>query len=138
MSTNIELVISGISGRFPKSRNLSEFSDNLFNKIYMCSDDDERYEKVSNKIRKNFGNVSDLDKFDASFFSTLSMHAKWMDPQMRVMHEHAYEAILDAGISPESLRGSNTGVFMACSMNDAFNSFVAKIAPYKVGNLLAR
>lgn len=28
------IVISGISGRFPNSRNLTEFSDNLYNKVY--------------------------------------------------------------------------------------------------------
>jgi hypothetical protein len=28
-----EIVISGISGRFPKSANVAEFSDNLYNKV---------------------------------------------------------------------------------------------------------
>ena len=29
--------------------------------------------------------------------------------------EHAYEAILDAGINPKSLRNTKTGVFIGCS-----------------------
>lgn len=28
-----EIVISGISGKFPKSKNLAEFSNNLYNKV---------------------------------------------------------------------------------------------------------
>jgi hypothetical protein len=28
-----EIVISGIAGRFPKSANVAEFSDNLYNKV---------------------------------------------------------------------------------------------------------
>jgi hypothetical protein len=28
-----EIVISGIAGRFPKSANVSEFADNLYNKV---------------------------------------------------------------------------------------------------------
>lgn len=28
-----EIVISGISGKFPKAKNVSEFADNLYNKV---------------------------------------------------------------------------------------------------------
>lgn len=28
-----EIVISGISGKFPKSKNVAEFADNLYNKV---------------------------------------------------------------------------------------------------------
>lgn len=44
-----------------------------------------------------------------------------MDPQIRVLLEHSYEAILDAGISPQSLHGSKTGVFIGCSYDDGLN-----------------
>jgi hypothetical protein len=32
-SPDDEIVISGIAGRFPKSANVAEFSDNLYNKV---------------------------------------------------------------------------------------------------------
>lgn len=32
-----EIVISGISGKFPSSRNLTEFSENLYNKVSFSS-----------------------------------------------------------------------------------------------------
>lgn len=37
-----------------------------------------------------------------------------MDPQARMLQEHAYESILDAGVCPKSIRGSRTGVFIGC------------------------
>jgi acyl transferase domain-containing protein len=33
-SPDEEIVISGIAGRFPKSANVAEFSDNLYNKVF--------------------------------------------------------------------------------------------------------
>ena len=122
-----DIVISGISGRFPMSMNLNEFAHNLYNKIDMANDDNkDRWDNKSEKLNYKFGKVSDLDKFDASFFSTLNSYAKWMDPQGRILLEHTYEAILDAGTSPQSLRGSKTGVFIGLSINDSFNAYEGK------------
>lgn len=41
-STN-DVVISGISGRFPESNSIAEFRENLFNGIDMVTDDDRRW-----------------------------------------------------------------------------------------------
>ena len=38
-----DVVISGMSGRFPKSENIQEFSENLFNKVDMTSFANERF-----------------------------------------------------------------------------------------------
>lgn len=40
-----DIVISGLSGRFPKSKDLDEFKYNLFNGINMATDDDSRWLK---------------------------------------------------------------------------------------------
>ena len=61
------------------------------------------------------GKVSDLEYFDANFFGVHNKQANTMDPQIRLLIEHAYEAVLDAGINPRSIHGSKTGVFIgAC------------------------
>ncbi|CAG7720065.1 unnamed protein product [Allacma fusca] len=43
-----------------------------------------------------------------------------MDPRLRKLLEVSHEAIIDAGVLPKSLQGSNTGVFVAFTDSDAF------------------
>jgi len=38
-----EIVISGMSGRFPESDSTDEFADNLYNKVDMITEDDRRW-----------------------------------------------------------------------------------------------
>ena len=109
-----EIVISGISGRFPNSKNMTEFSYNLYNKIDMVDDDERRWHHTNPEIPKRSGKINGLEKFDASFFSVHNRQANMMDPQCRMLLEHSYEAILDAGINPKTLRDSRTGVFIGC------------------------
>ncbi|KAG5671364.1 hypothetical protein PVAND_001565 [Polypedilum vanderplanki] len=123
-SKSDDVIITGIAGRFPKSRNVQEFASNLFNKIDMTDDSDERFKNISDDVPHRSGKISDLEKFDTSFFSILNDQAKYTDPQMRILLEHSYEAILDAGISPQTLIGSNTGVFVGCSASEAKNFYV--------------
>lgn len=40
---NDDVVISGVSGRFPESNSIAEFGENLFNGVDMVTDDDRRW-----------------------------------------------------------------------------------------------
>lgn len=127
-----DIVISGISGRFPSSNNVLEFENNLFKKVDMIDDDETKWRHFNREVPAKSGKIRNLEKFDASFFSILNKHAHQMDPQSRILLELTYEAILDAGVSPESLVKSRTGVFIGNSYADPRETFMYRI-PAKEG-----
>lgn len=62
--------------------------------------------------------LDDIEGFDADFFGVSPREADYLDPQQRFMLELAWEALADAGLAPLTLRGSETGVFVAANSND--------------------
>ncbi|RKN12022.1 type I polyketide synthase [Streptomyces radicis] len=64
------------------------------------------------------GYLRDVSRFDADFFGVSGREADVLDPQHRLLLEVAWEALEHAGVPPESLAGTPTGVFTGLSYTD--------------------
>uniref|UniRef100_A0A8D0GNS8 Fatty acid synthase n=1 Tax=Sphenodon punctatus TaxID=8508 RepID=A0A8D0GNS8_SPHPU len=118
-----DVVIAGIAGKLPESENLQEFWENLLNGVDMVTEDDRRWKPGIYGLPKRNGKLKDVSKFDASFFGVHPKQANTMDPQLRLLLEVSYEAILDGGINPSALRGTDTGVWIGVSGSEAGEAF---------------
>jgi 1-acyl-sn-glycerol-3-phosphate acyltransferase len=64
------------------------------------------------------GFMDRIDGWDAGFFGISPREAAHIDPQHRLLLEVVWEALEDAGIPPDQLAGSRTGVFIGISTHD--------------------
>lgn len=114
-----DIVISGLSGRYPDSYNVHHFKNNLFNKVDMVSKDSRRWEPNHPEIPQRTGMVYNLEKFDSAFFGISHAQGHSMDPMVRLFLEVAVEAVFDAGIHPDELVGTRTGVFVGVCFSES-------------------
>lgn len=62
-------------------------------------------------LPKRSGKLKDLTKFDAAFFGVHPKQANTMDPQLRLLLEVTYEAIVDAGIILGAVDNNKTYIY---------------------------
>ncbi|KYQ49068.1 Fatty acid synthase [Trachymyrmex zeteki] len=131
-----QIVISGIAGRFPDSDNMNHLRENLFNKIDLVRADHGRWEKDNPELPKRIGIINNMEKFDADFFGLSFKQAHTLTCEARMLLEHSYEAIIDAGINPKQLRGKNTAVIIATSFIEVQQKFLYQDFQLSGANLI--
>jgi acyl transferase domain-containing protein/NADPH:quinone reductase-like Zn-dependent oxidoreductase/SAM-dependent methyltransferase/acyl carrier protein len=122
------LAIVGVSGRYPKAENLDVLWANLKAGVDGVGEaQGDRWDlgfhskdsQHNNRVYTKAGGFLDrIDLFDAEFFGISPREAQQVDPQHRLMLELSWEAMESAGMAPEDLAGTKTGVFIGVSNND--------------------
>ncbi|MFG1807511.1 type I polyketide synthase [Streptomyces sp. NPDC049040] len=74
------------------------------------------------------GFLDEVDTFDAGFFGISDDEADAMDPQQRLLLELSWEALEDARIVPDTLRGTPTGVFTGVMAGD-YAALLQRLGP---------
>ena len=149
---NDGVAIVGMACRFPGAENLDAFWRQLTAGDSAVADRRADCEPLygavgdpnANGAPVRVGFVKDIDKFDSRFFRIAPIEARLMDPQQRMMLETSWEALEDAGIDPEALRGSRTGVYAGVGgteyrdvvlANGRFNSYLGTTGSVTVGRV---
>ncbi|MEX2631035.1 MAG: amino acid adenylation domain-containing protein, partial [Tistlia sp.] len=116
------LAIVGLSCHLPGARTPAEFWDNLRHgreSATRLSPEELRRAGVPEALLAdpNFlplqYSMEGKELFDPAFFNISQKNAVFMDPQFRMLLQHSWQAIEDAGYAPEGL--ADTAVFMSAS-----------------------
>ncbi len=116
------IALIGLSCRFPKSSDPTEFWRLLQDGIDAITDIPEERVNLSgagpSASTVQGGFLDRVDGFDPGFFGISPREAAAMDPQQRLTLELAWEALEDARLIPERLRGGKAGVFVGAIADD--------------------
>ncbi|MFT5083576.1 MAG: acyl transferase domain-containing protein/tryptophanase/acyl carrier protein, partial [Lentisphaeria bacterium] len=123
------VVIVGMSGIMPQSRNLNEFWESLIQGRSLISEvpgarwnwKDYYGDAINNPSKTNSkwgGFIDDVDAFDPAFFNLSVTEAEVMDPQHRLFLQEAWRCIEDAGYAPSSLSGAKVAVYVGMQFQE--------------------
>ena len=119
MNNSKKIAIIGMNATFPNAQTPEDF-DRIFSSHTDCVSDisEKRFALNGLNADKKYvqaGYLTDVDYFDYQFFGISRKEASCMDPQQRFALESACRTIESAGYSLDSLRGTNTGVFVGAT-----------------------
>jgi len=120
-----DIAVIGMAGRFPGAGSIREFWENLVNGVESISFFSDRELEETGLDRdllsdahyvKAKGVLPHSWDFDAFFFDYTPAEAGIMDPQIRIFHECSWEALENAGYSPDNYDGL-IGVYAGAANN---------------------
>ncbi|MGW0791222.1 SDR family NAD(P)-dependent oxidoreductase [Streptomyces sp. NPDC002911] len=114
-SAALDIAIIGLSGRYPESRDVREYWQNLRDgRDCVVEVPEDRwdwrayYSEDRTRPGRHYsrwgGFIAEVDRFDPLFFNISPHEADYLDPQERLFLEHAWTAMEDAGYTRERLR----------------------------------
>ena len=111
-----DVAVIGMSCRIAGARNPDEFWDMLDNERDMIREiPGERWNWRDYPGVSKWGSFVDgIDEFDPLFFGISPAEAMYMSPEQRLMMQYVWECVEDAGYGGDTLKGSNTGIFVGC------------------------
>ncbi|RAP32030.1 hypothetical protein DID76_01545 [Candidatus Marinamargulisbacteria bacterium SCGC AG-414-C22] len=141
-SKNSDIAIIGMSATLPGSKNLHEFWKHLDNKTNLIKEIPQDHfdykpwysstQNMENSLYSKWGSfIDDVDKFDSEFFGFVAREADVMDPQLRHLLQVLYHTTEDAGYI-NSIRGSNTGMFVGACFHDYQTEMIYQKKPIEV------
>ena len=98
---------------------------------------DADYDAPGKMAVREGGFLRNIDMFDPDFFGISPRETESLDPQQRILLEVAWESLEDAGIPPDSLYGSQTGVFVGIGGFDYGLLHLRDVAIQKIDAYLA-
>jgi len=120
------IAIIGMSLKVPGADSLDQYWHNLKNgieSIKFFTDEELKNAGIKQAIIddpnyiKAFGQLKDIDKFDAYFFDITPREAQILDPQHRLFLECSWEVLENAGYDPDKYDG-RIGVFAGAGLNN--------------------
>ena len=114
------IAIVGMACRFPGAPDLASFWKLLKSGGHAITDGRQDQgpwkglagdPEADDPAYRHGGFIDNIDKFDNRFFRISPIEARMMDPKQRVLLETTWQALEDAGIDPDTLNGSRTGVY---------------------------
>lgn len=114
-----DIAIIGISAYLPKSENLDEFWEHIYNNDSLIEEiPQEHFNYNLDKLRCNKGSfISNVYAFDNSFFKISDQEAKRMDPQLRKLLQNIYHCCEDSGYI-NKIKGTKTGMYVGACFHD--------------------